>query len=78
MVVICKTACREYETSKKARYCNSELDQGQPSTAAKWLHRDRDCRIGKDRPGRPCMISEEQLEAIDKGNYIQASRMWAF
>jgi transposase len=78
MVVIRKTARREHETPKKARYRALVEDAGwsgiaaanrikvNPSTAAKWLHRDTDRRTGKDRPGRPRMISEEQLEAIDK------------
>ena len=36
------------------------------SIAMKWLRKDTDRRTGINRPGRPSLISDETLEAIDK------------
>src|SRR4051812_21249053 len=73
-----KTARREHETPRRARF-KSLVDAGHSqreaaqlakvprSTARKWLQQQlSDRRIGKTRPGRPPIISNEKVEEMIK------------
>ena len=78
MVAVRKTSRIEWGTPKKARFRalvesagwshrQAAKEVGVPrSTATKWLKQISERRSGKDRSGRPPLISEDQLEAIDK------------
>lgn len=78
MGAVRKTSRIEHSTPKRARFralvesagwstrqaaAEVEVVQG---TAKHWLHKDTDSRTGKLRPGRPPIITKEQVEAIDK------------
>ena len=78
MAVVHKSNRIEWPMPKIARFqaldesvgwlhCWAAKEVGIPcSTATKWLKKDTDQQTGKMRSGRPPMISQDEIEAIDK------------
>jgi hypothetical protein len=78
MVAIHKTNRREYNTPKKARFRALVEDVGwlgrkaatkvkvNQSTASRWLKQASEHRTGKFRPSRPRILTEAQLDCIEK------------
>lgn len=78
MVAVRKTSRREHDTPKKARFWALVEDAGwsgrmaakkvkvDHSTASRWLKQASERRTGKFRPGRPNVLTEAQLDRIEK------------